>query len=324
MRNTRVSRSIITFIIPAFMLAAVVAVPLVFADRLPDPVASHWGISGEPDGYMPLWLLVTIAGGIVLFAWLALVLADRRGTASSSMVAVVYFIGSLIVALQVLTVWANLDAPSWDAAKNVGLAHVAGVVAVAVLAGAIGWFLSGRDGVVFEGETGTEVPTVHLGSDEYAVWASKSESNWMPFLAVAFLVAAAMAGGIAGLILLGISVIVLMFSAARVIANDRGVSVGFGWWGWPRRWIELDDISRVEVLDVEPMSFGGWGLRVVGGRAATGTWAVVIRRGPGIRIVRADAADIAVTVDDARRGAGLVNDLLRRRGTLVPDNTMDS
>ena len=68
MRNTRVSRSIITFIIPAFMLAAVVAVPLVFEDRLPDPVASHWGISGAPDGHMPLWLLITIAGAIVLFA----------------------------------------------------------------------------------------------------------------------------------------------------------------------------------------------------------------------------------------------------------------
>src|SRR5687768_17160122 len=35
------------------------------ADRLPDPVASHWGSRGVPDDSMPLWALTTIALGLL-------------------------------------------------------------------------------------------------------------------------------------------------------------------------------------------------------------------------------------------------------------------
>ena len=34
------------------LTAVLVAVPLVLRDRLPEPMASHWGPSGAPDGSM--------------------------------------------------------------------------------------------------------------------------------------------------------------------------------------------------------------------------------------------------------------------------------
>jgi hypothetical protein len=98
-------------------------------------------------------------------------------------------------------------------------------------------------------------------------------------------------------------------SSVRVTASEKGFVVGFGWWGWPRRRIRLDAIDHAEALDdVRPIAYGGWGYRITG----TAT-AVVLRRGPGIRIVRDRGREVVVTVDDPDRGAGVVNDLVTRR-----------
>jgi hypothetical protein len=40
--------------------------------------------------------------------------------------------------------------------------------------------------------------------------------------------------------------------------------------------------------------------------------AAVVRKGPGLRLDRADGRVFVVTVDDAERAAGLVNDYLAR------------
>lgn len=45
--------------------ALVVGLPTVLSDRLPSPVASHWGPSGEPDDSLPLGGVVAIALGPV-------------------------------------------------------------------------------------------------------------------------------------------------------------------------------------------------------------------------------------------------------------------
>jgi hypothetical protein len=56
---------------------------------------------------------------------------------------------------------------------------------------------------------------------------------------------------------------------------------------------------------VDPMTWGGWGYRWVPTRHAT---AAVVRRVPGLRLDRTDGRVFVVTVDDADRAAGLVND----------------
>ena len=44
------TRHLEVLIVPALVLAAI-AVPIpLMADRLPDPIATHWGIDGAPDG----------------------------------------------------------------------------------------------------------------------------------------------------------------------------------------------------------------------------------------------------------------------------------
>jgi hypothetical protein len=129
-------------------------------------------------------------------------------------------------------------------------------------------------------------------------------------------VAALVLQGGTGILLGIVGLVLLAVAAVQVVVGPEGITIGLGWWGWPRRQIPFDEIARAEVLHVEPLSYGGWGYRIVASRVLTNARAIVVRRGPGIRLVREDRPDLIVTVDDAERGAGLINELLRRRGTL--------
>ncbi len=63
----------------------------------------------------------------------------------------------------------------------------------------------------------------------------------------------------------------------------------------------IADVAEVRVEMAEPMSYGGWGLRVVPGATA-----VMIRRGDAIRVERHFRRALIITVDDAAQGAGVL------------------
>jgi|GEM_PF-6368682 len=70
----------------ALVTVALIAAPLALRDRLPDPIATHWGPSGGPDDSMPflvsllfqvgLWTL--LAGGALVFALVNTAALGRR------------------------------------------------------------------------------------------------------------------------------------------------------------------------------------------------------------------------------------------------------
>ncbi|WP_433215964.1 DUF1648 domain-containing protein [Microtetraspora malaysiensis] len=134
----------------AVLVAAVlVAVPLMFESRLPDPLATHWGPSGEPNGSMPfavfaltalLWVLVA---GVVLGAAAAGRVALRRA-ARRRLTALLGWIGALLIGLQATTITANLDRRRWEDAASLGWQAVVVIVA-AFAVGGLGW-LAGRPG----------------------------------------------------------------------------------------------------------------------------------------------------------------------------------
>ncbi|CAL9524561.1 hypothetical protein SUDANB140_03926 [Streptomyces sp. enrichment culture] len=94
---------------------------------------------------------------------------------------------------------------------------------------------------------------------------------------------------------------------ARV--SERGLEVSFGPFGWPgRRWAPGDiDTARAEYR--RPTEVGGWGYRVSG----LGT-TVMLRAGECLVVrPRGRRTDFAVSVDDAERGAALLNSLRGER-----------
>lgn len=295
------------------LTAAVAAIWLVWRDRLPDPVATHWGTDMQPDGNMTFWVIFGVAVGTTAVALLGLVIAGRtRPGPQQAMVATTcYFVMGILLGVTISTVSANLDAAVWDAARPIGGIDIVLVLACGLGVGAVGLMLAGGwSALVFRTPSGTR-PTVNLAPGSAAMWTGSAGSWALVGLGIVLLAAAVVIGLVAGLfaavVMMLSFVLVVWFAALRVTVTSRGVTVGVGWLAWPRIRIPIGEIEAAEFLDVDPMAFGGWGYRIT-----PGVRGFIIRRGEGFRLVRSDKADIVVTVDDAERGAGLVNDLIAR------------
>ena len=87
----------------------------------------------------------------------------------------------------------------------------------------------------------------------------------------------------------------------RVSVGPQGLVARTGPFGLVRFAAPLEEIAGVHAEVVDPLAYGGWGLRVL-----PGIRGLVVRRGPGLRVERRDAATLVVTVDDAAAAAGVL------------------
>ncbi|KIF06627.1 hypothetical protein PL81_06480, partial [Streptomyces sp. RSD-27] len=101
---------------------------------------------------------------------------------------------------------------------------------------------------------------------------------------------------------------VLVCSSVRARVTRRGLEVAFGPLGYPvRRWA-AEDIESARAEERTPARAGGWGYRI------NGLGTTVMVRGGECLVVRAKGRDFAVSVDDAARGAALLNSLRAQAG----------
>jgi hypothetical protein len=102
-----------------------------------------------------------------------------------------------------------------------------------------------------------------------------------------------------------------VLSSLEVRLTEDTLTVAFGPLGWPRRVIDLTQVTDASAIMVDPMEWGGWGSRWIPWARAS---AAVIRRGPGIALTMRDGHRFAVTVDDAINGAKLTSAALHGAG----------
>jgi hypothetical protein len=287
------------WILPFLTIAGSAAPLIVYWDRYPDPVAVHWGLSGEANGTLPLWLYaVGILGGMVL-AWWGLISGTRSGP-NAPLAAVVYFIIGLLAAVNAQVLYFNLDAATWQDAKNLDALTFGGVLLISLLAGGLGWFLGGGRGGVPE-DVEMEVPATTA-----IAWSGTASNLWLALIAVvpvgfAFVVDPIWAG-----LLVAIAILAVLFAFVRVDASEVGVTISLGPVGLPRRKISMDTITGAGAIEVQALAYGGWGWRIRSGRRA-----FIIRGGPAIRMERATGVASIVTVDDAPQGAAVIESLAR-------------
>lgn len=296
----------------ALTVVVVTVLPWAVRDRLPDPVASHWGLDGRPDGSLPLLadaiLPAAMLALMVAIPWRAVTTADRR--IGQWLLAVVTAVVALLAALRVVTLAANLDAPDWSAA---GRLTPSVLVVVLVVAG-VGAALGRRVGATLPERAPRRrsvMATARL-DDEVLVWHGRASAPpallAMPLIALAAAFAAVLApGGLRGplvAVAILIGVVAAAFGSVRATVGPAGLVVRLGVLGWPRVRVPIDDVETVEVEDVEPLHYGGWGWRVV-----PGTRALVLRRGEAIRVGRRSAPTLVVTIDDADSAAGVLSAL---------------
>lgn len=314
---------IITLITSVPLLCGVIAVPLLLSWRseLPDPIASHWGRAGQPDGFNSVIGSVAVTAGI-LAVLVALAVAAALVLKAPSQVrfatGLVAFIAVTAAGLPVATA-----APQRGLAEATQ-ASIAGwpIAAVLVLAAVIGlgsgalvpsW--SVRSTTEPAGVAGRPI---ELNESDRVSWTRSVGSPWPVALIIASsVVVTAVVAMITGLWgLLGITAMLLVLAvvmfAIRVTVDDSGVTVR-SLVRWPHSHIPLDQITDARVVQVSALrDFGGYGFRVgIGGPLGTAKgW--VLRSGPALLMDRADGSSDLVVVEDAATAAGLVNALRQR------------
>jgi uncharacterized membrane protein len=298
-----------------FVIAAGIAWS--WRSQLPDPVASHWGLGGEPNGFSSLGstlaLLLGLGGALVLVfgatTWALGQTAVIRRIGAAATTWLTLFLSTVVVGT--LAIQRGLsDARDAGSADGVLLAAILGPIVPTIIAAAL------VPGDLRQPTTATvaaDAPRVRLTEGERAVWIGRSASH------VAFLIAVpvallALALAVltqlwATLIINAVVILALVTLTAFVVRVDRNGLTVRSAIGWPRYRIPLDEIVRADVTQVSPMrDFGGWGWRVGrGGRVG-----VVLRKGEALQVERTGDRSIAVTVDDAATAAGLLNALADR------------
>lgn len=319
----------------AFVAAYLIALPLSSRDRLPDPMATHW--SGlTPDG------AASITGGLVFATalWVALAvlfvvlesvggrLPGRAGPAGAAGAprgearrarrrwcgALLGGAGALFVALDTVSVLANLDAADWHEARltvwSVVLPPVAGLVCAVV-----GWWLDTVTAPPQPAPRPAERPRMDLAPRDRVAWTGRAASRVLEVLAVAFWAVGVASVALtvigpwrppsaltAGALILGC---VILLGRIRVTADHRGLRVAFGPLGRPVQRVALERITSATVEDLRPMDVGGWGYRGLPGNAA-----IMLRGGPCL-VVRYDddRRRLVVSVDGAEGAAAVLNGL---------------
>ncbi|MFF3020102.1 DUF1648 domain-containing protein [Streptomyces sp. NPDC057939] len=299
----------------AGIMVLLVALPLAAARRLPDRVATHWGggDGGGPDGSMPLWAAALVPALVWALLVLGVLLARRLGgpSATEGWAAAALLSGGVFLAGgQAAVVRANLDREDWRQAGSV-TGQVVAVVAVGAAAALVGVLARRRRRA---GEGVVPGPVMEIPEGRRLVWFSRASNAWLQLTAAlcgVLAVAGALAGlgGLVGAQWLTVvpfavaSVLVLTFSSVRARVGVQGLAVAFGPLGWPvRRWA-AGDIESARVEERGPARAGGWGYRI------NGLGTTVMLRGGECLVIRAGGRDFAVSVDDAERGAALLNSL---------------
>jgi len=302
-------RRLITFGIgPAVLLGAIVLPMALYWGDLPDPMAVHWDLSGNPDGSLPpMVLLVGMAGVYVAIWWSVLQMVIRSPAETASFTAGLYAIGGLLAGIQWFVVLANRRIGGWQDADSIGWFELVIVLGDAALLAVAGWLLAGGRRARSR-QPAVEPARLDVEHPEQVVWASRARNRVLTLLGLALI-----AGGFAfwgwptvAFVLVGL--VVLVFSEVRVTLGGPRVVVGLGWLGFPSWTIPMQEVSAGSIEQVLPLAYGGWGYRI-----RPGVRAIIVRRGEALRLGRTGKPDLVVTVDGAEAGAGLVNALAGSR-----------
>ncbi|MFG2913830.1 DUF1648 domain-containing protein [Kitasatospora sp. NPDC048298] len=302
----------------AGVLALLIALPLVARDRLPDPLATHWG-GREPDDSMSLTAAVLFPAAFwAVLVLTAVALRRYRGNLAPGAAATTLAAGGvLLTGAQASIVHANLDRARWQDAAPMGIEVVLILLATG-LAGLLARLASRHYGARPAPRPATGEPALEVPPGAHLVWLSHAANPWLQLTAAVFglaavAVAVAATSGVADVglplvLLLALPALtVLVCSSVRVRVTAAGLTVGFGPFGWPaRRWSPAElESARVERRTAAQA--GGWGYRI------NGLGTTVMLRGGACLVVRTRrGTDFAVSVDDAERGAALLNALIAR------------
>ncbi|WP_432253415.1 DUF1648 domain-containing protein [Streptomyces sp. HNM1019] len=310
---------VLVAVLPSVLAWAVVLATFVgLRDRLPDPLATHFGADGKADGFtgtgafLPVMTAFLLGSGVLT---LVPILRSAKGLGAQRFaVALGYSMSGLLGYAFAALLFANADAGAGAvraSRASLPLWQLGITFAVAAVMGALGWLIASRD-TASAAEPGERAaaPRLPLAKGEVATWTRTVGSPVL--LAVgagtALLGAVLMAVGAGtGAWLIVIGLVSAVLARCRVTVDRRGLAVASWCAPRPRVRMPLDRIERATSREATALSLGGWGYRIRGGGSA-----LVFRSGDALFLTLATGREFAVTVDDAATAAALLNTLIER------------
>ncbi|MGN9811341.1 hypothetical protein ACTMSW_18505 [Micromonospora sp. BQ11] len=289
----------------------------VWRTRLPDPLPRHWNASGRVDGVAGLGATLTallwVAGMAAAIALVAALAPGLRWRARRVVIAVAAAVAAFCAGLWLVTVDLALDAPQATAAPGPTwhiLALMGGVTAWTLLAAAACGAPPAHPKAA--NPPPADLERIELRPGQRAVWSEVGSVPLpvylvlLPLLVIAAVLAVAVDLWVAAPLVIT-ALLVLAVLCTRLTVDFRGVTVGFGPWGWPRVRVPLDEITSAWSTTVRVAEWGGWGYRMNLDRAGRG---LILRNGPGVRLELSADRYFVASVRDPHSVAGLVNGML--------------
>lgn len=304
-------------VLPAALTAAAAVVPAALWPRLPARIPDHWTLAGTANGFapklvafLPSGVLALLGLGIAWGGWAAAARKRATGTGGgAALVTLGLFLTALGAATASTVAAADLGGGGPRSA-SLGAGGLAGLTGGPLLLALLAGWLLRRYGGLGDAGSGEPPTSLGLGPGERAAWSGRARARWAwpagTLLATGGIAAGAWAGQWAlAVVPLATGAALLGFTSVRVTVAARGVTVSYGALGLRLTRIPLRRIARAEAVQRSAPAFGYRGSLLVLGAAA-----VIVRRGPALRLTLRDGKTFVVTVDDAATGAALLNDLI--------------
>ncbi len=310
-RRVRLVLTAVTLAVPA---STVVVSWMLWHAGLHERVAFHWTGNGRVDGTIlaePLFAMAMTGTALGLAIGVILLLVPRIDpkTRRGSM----FWLGSIpafVAAMWLVPAGLTYHAGSREGARLEGWGAT---FFLALLYGIVPYLLMPKTE-----PASTRTPrTITLKPTEVGAWSATVSTGllYVVALAVAGLavgvnVPALAAGDFSAVSILGLAVMVLAvvallsFASLRVTVDWRGLRVVSLLTRVPVKRIPLDRVRDVEVTDLHPAEWGGWGYRVMSGRTA-----VILRSGPGMVVTTRDGKQFALSLRNPETPAGLLHTL---------------
>jgi hypothetical protein len=302
MTRPRTLAALVLIWLPTAVTAATWAA---WSGRLPERIATHWSGAGAADGFSPAGgfaVAMVAAGAVAMLAALVVVVLGRD---LRFLLAACGAIAGAAAGIWVASATASLADPADARLGWRFLWFVAGLGWAALVAVVVGSRLPGTPPPV------TSVAPLDLAPTERAAYTTTLRAPLILVVTVIAAVTIAVAATIGPVTLwpvIAVPVVAgLVLGRVRVTVDLRGVRLVAGLVGIPFKTVPLADIAGVEVTEINPLEWGGWGYRLTPGRSA-----LVLRRGPGLVVYLTSGHRLAITMDDPRTPAALLGALLPR------------
>ncbi|WP_019806457.1 hypothetical protein [Saccharomonospora halophila] len=322
MRNAALRLVLATGGVPAVVLAVAAALRSAWSSRLPEVVATHWGVGGAADGSTGLTALTTwclsLGGALTVAGAVVSVVLLRHGRGSHrGHVALWVLLASMPSTALLTSLVTTLDAPDWRQASGAGVA-LGVLLGGSVAAGGLAALLAPSVSPDRSLDAAPGARTVGLRDGQRATWIGSSTNLGLAVLSaltppVVVVLIGLVTGSRPGWAVLVVPTAIgvlagLGVARVRAIVDADAVTVRMGFFGMPYRTIPLGEITSAATEHLPLFGMGGLGVRTT----VSGDTAYKCRGGPALVLTLRSARRVLVTVDRPGEAAGLVNDLLRR------------